>query len=763
MLPTRHDVIWTTPSQDALGSMPLGNGETGANAWITGDGRLQLFLSRTDAWDDAARLVKLGRLALEADLDLAAAARAGFEQRLHLATGEMTLRLGPAGAPALTLRLWADAHRSLLWIEAEAHQPVTWTLHLSSWRTERRELAGTEAGASMKQDGVHEQVFESPDRVLEPDQRRPGQIGLFHRNETSPLPDLLEHQALAPAAGRIDDVLANRTFGTVVESDPPAEATGGELADPWLATAPAKAATFRLATHTDRTPTLHAWSEAVQTVLEEARTTGPDAARAAHRQWWATFWPRSYIEVSGDAVADRISQVYCLQRYVTACAGRGRWPIKFNGSIFTVDGPPERASNRENPESFNADYRRWGGGYWFQNQRLIYWPLLATGDFEMMAPWFEHFERVAELCRWRVRAQWDCDGLFFPETMTLWGTYRNDNYGYERPGPENLPDGVPANRYIRWYWQGGLELATLMLEHRAHTGDTARWTQRYWPIVRDVVRFYASYYRDFDEAGTRHFTGTQSLETWHDADDPTPDIAGLRHVLGRLLELPESERPGVDRTWLAGFAASLPAVPTGPDPETGAHRILPAARYGDLKNMENCSLYAVFPYPLGALGGELHEAAEGAWPHRRMKAVGGWFQDAVHAAMLGRARDAADRLAAAWAPDLAPELAGTHLKWPQHAGLRFPAFFGPNCNWVPDQDHAGVNMLALQKMCLQSQHGKLRVLPAWPQHWNVSFRLHAPGPAVVECEYVDGALRRLDASPAERADELVPPAPATTS
>jgi hypothetical protein len=34
---------------------------------------------------------------------------------------------------------------------------------------------------------------------------------------------------------------------------------------------------------------------------------------------------------------------------------------------------------------------------------------------------------------------------------------------------------------------------------------------------------------------------------------------------------------------------------------------------------------------------------------------------------------------------------------------RFPAFWGPNYDWVPDQDHGNLNSLALQCMLLQSE------------------------------------------------------------
>ena len=40
--------------------MPLGNGDIGLNAWAHADGSIHLLISKTDAWDDNSRLVKVG-------------------------------------------------------------------------------------------------------------------------------------------------------------------------------------------------------------------------------------------------------------------------------------------------------------------------------------------------------------------------------------------------------------------------------------------------------------------------------------------------------------------------------------------------------------------------------------------------------------------------------------------------------------------------------------------------------------------------------
>jgi hypothetical protein len=48
---SRYDVIWTTPSHDSLGSMPLGDGSTGLSVWVEEDGDLLFLMGRSDTPD----------------------------------------------------------------------------------------------------------------------------------------------------------------------------------------------------------------------------------------------------------------------------------------------------------------------------------------------------------------------------------------------------------------------------------------------------------------------------------------------------------------------------------------------------------------------------------------------------------------------------------------------------------------------------------------------------------------------------------------
>jgi hypothetical protein len=74
--------------------------------------------------------------------------------------------------------------------------------------------------------------------------------------------------------------------------------------------------------------------------------------------------------------------------------------------------------------------------------------------------------------------------------------------------------------------------------------------------------------------------------------------------------------------------------------------------------------------------------------------------------------------------------------------LRFPAFWGPNFDWIPDQDHGEVNMIALQHMLIQTEpySDKIHLFPAWPKEWDCSFKLHAPGKTIIQGKVKNGKV-----------------------
>ena len=111
---TSHNVVWDSPSHDARGSMPIGNGDIGINAWVEPSGDLLFYVSKTDAWDENGRLCKIGRVRVKFTPALVVAN--GFRQELKLAEGRIEIATGNG----VRLGLWVDAHRPVVRLEAES-------------------------------------------------------------------------------------------------------------------------------------------------------------------------------------------------------------------------------------------------------------------------------------------------------------------------------------------------------------------------------------------------------------------------------------------------------------------------------------------------------------------------------------------------------------------------------------------------------------------------------------------------------------------
>lgn len=90
-----------------------------------------------------------------------------------------------------------------------------------------------------------------------------------------------------------------------------------------------------------------------------------------------------------------------------------------------------------------------------------------------------------------------------------------------------------------------------------------------------------------------------------------------------------------------------------------------------------------------------------------------------------------------------------------HERSRFTAFCGPNYDWIPDQDHGSVAVMALQTMLLQAEAKRILLFPAWPKGWDVEFKLHAPFNTTVEGVYHAGQLGRLKVTPDSRQTDVV--------
>jgi hypothetical protein len=537
------------------------------------------------------------------------------------------------------------------------------------------------------------------------------------------VPLSLEHQGLAAFASLVRDPLVNRTFGGRILA-PGFVGDGGGL----RSAAPVRRVHLRVVAQSAQTDTIAAWKAQVEAIA--AKTADPSAAATATERWWEAFWNRSWIFVEGDQ-GESVTRAYVLQRWITAAAGSGAYPIKFNGSLFTVDpafsGGPK----------LDADWRRWGDCYWWQNTRLPYFAMIARGDFDQLEPLFRMYAAALPLARARVRTYFGADGAAFPETMTIFGTWSNRDYGWVRAG--HRPNEV-LNDYIRHIWQQGLELTTLMLDTYDYTLDRAFLDAQLLPMAHEVLRYYDTRFAR-DQSGKLVIQPTQAVETyWYDVVNDTPNVAGLQAVLERLLALPDNLVAADERLFYQRLKQATPPLPT--ITEGGATHVLPAERFTPKRsNVENVELYPIWPFGLLGIGRPNLDLAIDTFRRRPEKASVGWQYDGQSAAAVGLADEARMLLVGK---------AGNSN--PRH---RFPAMWGPNYDWLPDQDHGSNIMLTLQAMLLRPVGRTIYLLPAWPADWSARFKLHAPARTVVEGEVRSGALVDLRVTPASRRQDVV--------
>jgi hypothetical protein len=349
-----------------------------------------------------------------------------------------------------------------------------------------------------------------------------------------------------------------------------------------------------------------------------------------------------------------------------------------------------------------------------------------------MLPFFSMYRKMLALRRDVTKTYYGHDGAFFPETFYFWGAMDGPGFGWKNP--KTTGDNV----YIRWYWQGGIELSMMMLDYYAHTQDAAFAKETLLPIADAVVTFYDRHWKR-DDKGKIRFEPTASLETYDSIND-APTIAGLNAVLPRLLALPAEFTTEAQRAAWKKTLADLPPLPTAIVKDKTV--LTPADKWWGTRNSENPELYAIFPYRLYGLGLPNLKIAQDSYDVRHNRHQHCWSQDCIQAAELGRTEEAKSRTVGKFSAPSAPQ--------------RFPAFWNPNWNfdWTTDMDHGGTAALALGEMLMQCPGDKILLLPAWPKEWNVRFKLHAPKQTTVEGRVENGKVIDLKVTPEARRKDV---------
>jgi hypothetical protein len=134
-----NNVVWNSPSANSLGSMPLGNGDIGINLWVEENGDLLFYLSKTDAWSENARLLKLGKIRLSLSPNPFKTGKP-FLQELILKDGMVHITAG-INKELVAIDIWIDANHPVVELDVKSELPMSAKVTMEPWRTERRQIA----------------------------------------------------------------------------------------------------------------------------------------------------------------------------------------------------------------------------------------------------------------------------------------------------------------------------------------------------------------------------------------------------------------------------------------------------------------------------------------------------------------------------------------------------------------------------------------------------------------------------------------------
>jgi hypothetical protein len=756
-IPASYNVVWDSPSPDAWESMPLsGRLGAGANVWVQ-DGSLWLYLAHNAAYDEDGRLLKLGCLRLTPS-DGLLSAPAAFRQELDLTSGAILIDATAKDGRTLRLKLWFAGEN--LVIESATKSATAYTVQFGTWRDITRDGLCIDMGKRQ--------------HTLRADRVEPREQALvwFHRNADHPTSLDTELAKQPFAKGHLTNPAENNLFGGALVCDRPLAAGPVEPVQwqkwtgrAWTFTAaPAKSHTFVAALRAAQNAQPDTWLAEARALL--ARPVLRAAARDEQKRW-DEFWSRSHIVINSTATpgtttpSDKpwlVGRNYQLFRYMLASNRGGKLPLLFNGGIFTTDNfnkIPKAVSatvtgeiNRDAGGPSTPDNRHWMFcSFMAQNQRWLGWPAILAGDTDLLEPSSALYRMHAGSAAARARGL-GAEGVVYPEPLTVWGlTWWA------------IPTGQCGAPHLRYAFAMMLENAWMALHGHTTLGKDIS-ADIGW--IKDSVRFFDSYYRK----ETKRLTGSElgpdgklrlfpanSIELLIGAENPIEVVAALRRLTDALTKLEPTLVSTAEKTYFANLLTLLPELPVGE--KNGLQVLLPAKSYEKFYNKwELPELYAAWPYRLHSVTRPGTAAiAQTTWdnlPRDRADKVTrdySWMPVVVNMAALGNTPEAARRVIDKLSNTEAPQ-------------ARFPAFFGPGHDWVPDHNWGGSGMVGLQEMLLAAapyHDGKIYLLPAWPKDWDVDFKLHAPQQTVVEARVKNGRLVSLKVTPESRRKDLVIP------
>ncbi len=737
-----YNPIWNSQSNNSSESMPLGGGDIGLNVWVE-KGDLYCYFSRSGTFDEHNTLLKLGRVKITLTPN-PFKDNEGFRQELVLKDGYIIIAQNNA-----KIKLWVDVFKPVIHIDLESKTSLKMTASYESWRYKNRDSKGKANNANSYKWAPQGDIVTFKDSISFENNG----IKFYHKNRENTVFDVaVKQQKMESVKDQMLNPIGNLTFGGFMTGDnlkPDGTYLGKYQSTDFkgfnlTSIKPSKKHSLQLYLNTSQSD-LNTWNNGLKNQISSDKNTSKQSEKNTIK-WWNNFWNRSFIftQKNNSTAKDSVYQIgqnYQLFRYMLGCNAYGKYPTKFNGGLFTVDPVFTNAAL-----DFTPDFRNWGGGTMTaQNQRLVYFPMVKSGDFDMMKSQLDYYLGLQKNAELRSKVYWNHNGASFTEQLENFGLPNPAEYEWKRPA--DYDPGMEYNAWLEYEWDTVFEFCQMMLQQKEYAGEDI---QKYNQFIISCLRFFDEHYQYLaKQRGRKSLDGNGKLvlypgsgaETYKMTYNANSTISALQVITENLLHLSSEQLSKEELEYVKGFQTRIPPLNFG---QIENHKVLlPAKTWERVNNSEVPQLYPVYPWGIYGVGKPDLETALNTWKYDpdalKFRSHIGWKQDNIFSARLG----------------LTEEAKKYNLLKMANSDRRFPAFWGPGFDWVPDHNWGGSGMIGMQEMLLQETDGKIYLFPAWPKDWNVHFKLHAKQNTTIEAELLNGELKILKVLPEERKKDII--------
>ena len=425
---SKHDIVYQTPAFEGFEGFPLGNGDLGGMVWNTNTG-IEVQINKNDLFDQSheedrstlrggARLtIDLGAPGFEwIYLD-------DFEGRLSLQNAEVSMN---AKTPFTenNINTWVTPGKNV------------WSFQIKSKNIGHLE-DGTKVRVSLERWGSR--AF-------------PGWYGYFSKDTKSGIGStktLINGNDLV-----LEESFQGIHFSVVCRI------LGEEMVPEIISTN--RLELNSVDKHTKRDLTLivsvvtsneseNPTKSAIQ-LLDEFESQTVVKEKELHQDWWRNFWKQSFVHLQDDY----IENIYYLRRYLMASSSQGKFPVVFNGGLWT----------------WNHDVRNWVTPHHWNTQQQ-YWGLCAQNDCELMLPYLNTYFDLMPKAEEHSKKRGAESSILWSEAHDFFGSMTF----WERE--DMLNNFTPASQMAGLFW-----------EYYQFTSDTAFLAQKAYPFMKKAAEFY---------------------------------------------------------------------------------------------------------------------------------------------------------------------------------------------------------------------------------------------------------------------------------